>query len=53
MQAREHDLNPIEGPEALSLVTLLTRESWSAAGLAYPTYSRSETPYRFVAGRRG
>jgi hypothetical protein len=52
LQDREHDLDPIRGPEAVSLVDRLTRESWSAAGLPYPTYERSEIPVRFVPRRR-
>lgn len=39
---------PVHGPEAVSLVHRLTRESWSLAGLAQPTYTRAETPIRFV-----
>jgi hypothetical protein len=46
----EPDLHPIRGVEAISLVTRLTRESWSLSGRPWPEYTRSETPYRFVPG---
>ena len=49
LQAVEHDLSPIDGAEALSMVSRLTIESWSLAGRSMPTYDRAETPYRFVA----
>lgn len=52
LQPREKDLDPIDGPEALSLVTKLTLESWSAAGLPFPEYTRAEIPIRFVPRRR-
>jgi len=42
------DLASVRGPEAVSLVHRLTRESWSLAGLSVPSYTRSETPIRFV-----
>lgn len=48
LQAREHDLDPLSGPSALSLVARLTDESWSLAGLPWPSYSRREIPCRFV-----
>ena len=48
LQAVEHDLSPIDGAEALSLVSRLTIESWSLAGRSMH-YDRAETPYRFVA----
>jgi hypothetical protein len=48
----EPDLSPVHGAEAISLVTQLTRESWSLSGRPWPRYARSETPYRFVPGRR-
>jgi hypothetical protein len=51
LQAREHDFDPIHGPSALSLVTRLTDESWSLSGLPWPSYSRQETPYRFIRWR--
>lgn len=44
----EPDLDPISGAEAISLVTQLTRESWSLSGRPWPQYSRADTPYRFV-----
>jgi hypothetical protein len=47
---REPDPSPVSGVEALALVGRLTRESWSAAGLEVPRYSRSEIPVRFVPG---
>lgn len=36
------------GPEALSLVTRLTQESWATAGREFPRYERSQIPVRFV-----
>jgi hypothetical protein len=51
LSEREHDLSPITGAEAVSLVDRLTRESWSLAGLPEPTYTRSEIPIRFVPRR--
>ena len=48
LHAREEDPYPIRGEEALSLVTRLTREGWSLAGLSFPEYERSEIPCRFV-----
>lgn len=51
LQAREHDLDPISGAAALSLVTRLTAESWSLSGLPWPSYSRHEVPHRFVRWR--
>jgi len=42
------DPDPIFGAEAMSLAAVLTRESWSFSGQAFPDYSRSETPYRFI-----
>jgi hypothetical protein len=47
----EDDLNPINGPEALSLVTALTKESWTLSGRALPEYTRADIPCRFVPGR--
>jgi len=49
--APEIDLQPIEGPDAISLVTQLTRQSWALSGNPWPTYSRGEIPCRFVQGR--
>jgi hypothetical protein len=50
LSPREPDLTPVSGVEALALVSQLTREGWSAAGLEMPRYSRSEIPVRFVPG---
>lgn len=44
------DLDVTRGAEAISLITQLTRESWSLSGRPWPQYKRSETLYRFVAG---
>jgi hypothetical protein len=44
----EEDLSPVRGAEAVSLVYRLSREAWSLAGLEEPTYTRRETPWRFV-----
>jgi hypothetical protein len=52
LQAREDDLTPVRGPEAVALVERLTAESWSMAGLAMPSYTRDTIPWRFVPGRR-
>ncbi len=49
--APEIDLDPIEGPDAISLVTQLTRQSWALSGNPWPTYRRSEIPCRFIPGR--
>jgi hypothetical protein len=38
----EPDPLPVSGPDAVSLVERLTRESWTAAGLAFPEYSRGQ-----------
>jgi hypothetical protein len=51
LMRQEEDFSPVSGPDALSLVTRLTRESWSLSDLDVPTYSREATPYRFVSGR--
>ncbi len=48
LQATEGDLSPIDGAEAVALACRLTREAWSLAGLEEPSYTRAETPYRFV-----
>ncbi len=48
LQVAEKDLSPIQGTEALSLVTRLTIDSWSLGGLELPDYGRAETPYRFL-----
>ncbi len=42
------DAAPIRGEAAVSLVLALTLESWALAGREVPTYTRAETPYRFV-----
>ena len=52
LQETEDDPSPVVGAEAISLVTRLTIESWSIAGLEIPAYSRADTPYRFVPARR-
>ena len=52
LQAREEDLSPIAGAEAVSLVQKLTDESWALAGLPFPSYTRAEIPCRFVPRRR-
>ena len=51
LQTNEKDLSPVRGAEAISLVTRLTTESWSLAGLEIPSYRRADTPYRFVPSR--
>lgn len=38
----------VSGPEAISLVTQLTRESYGLARLPEPDYRREETPCCFV-----
>lgn len=48
LSKREDDLSPIQGAAAISLAARLSRHSWSLAGLAVPTYSRSQVPIRFV-----
>lgn len=47
----EVDFSPVFGPEAISLVHRLTLASFSLAGIARPTYSRSQIPCRFVPRR--
>lgn len=42
------DPDAVQGADAISLVTQLTRASWSLSGRPWPEYRRSETPYRFV-----
>jgi hypothetical protein len=51
LDAEGDDVVPCRGTAAVSLVWRLTRESWSLAGRAIPTYRRDETPYRFVPRR--
>ncbi len=48
LQATEEDLTPVRGVEAVSLVHRLTREAWSLSGMPEPSYTRAETPWRFV-----
>ncbi len=48
LQATEEDLSPLHGVEAVALVYRLTRESWSLSGKEVPTYTRRDTPWRFV-----
>jgi hypothetical protein len=48
LQATEEDLSPVWGAEAVSLVYRLSREAWSLSGMEEPSYSRPETPCRFV-----
>jgi hypothetical protein len=45
---REYDFSPVRGEAAVSLVERLTLEGWTEAGFELPTYSRSETVYRFA-----
>jgi hypothetical protein len=47
----EHDLSPLCGEEAVSLVKRLTDESWALAGPVQPSYTRDRIPCRFVPGR--
>jgi hypothetical protein len=47
----EPDPLPVAGPEAVSLVERLTRESWTAAGLTFPRYSRAQIPVSFTPRR--
>ena len=51
LDSAEHDLSPLFGAEAVSLVLALTRESYSLGGLAEPSYARSRIPCQFVPGR--
>ena len=44
----EVELDPIEGAAAISLVTQLTRQAWTLAGLPFPDYPREAIPCRFV-----
>jgi len=48
LSRQERDLTPVRGPDAVSLVMHLTRESYSLAGVAEPTYARDQVPVRFV-----
>jgi hypothetical protein len=47
----EPDPVPVSGPEAVSLVERLTRESWTAAGRAFPHYPREQIPVSFAPRR--
>lgn len=47
----EPDPVPLSGPEAVSLVERLTRESWKVAGRPFPAYSRKQIPIAFVPRR--
>ena len=51
LNLQDRDPHPIRGPEAVSLVWRLTRESWSLGGLENPIYNRASIPHRFVRGR--
>lgn len=51
LKASNADLDPLRGPEAVSLVDRLTREGWQLSGRRLPVYDRATTPCRFVAGR--
>jgi hypothetical protein len=44
----EAELDPVFGAEAISLVSRLTRSSYSLAGRPTPTYTRATIPCRFV-----
>ena len=48
LEESDIDPHPTFGAEAVSLASVLTREMWSLSGQAFPNYSRSDTPYRFV-----
>lgn len=51
LKAKEAELHPLEGVEAISLLTRLSKESHSLAGYAEPTYTRQQIPCRFVPRR--
>jgi hypothetical protein len=51
LSAVEADLYPLRGPEAISLVTRLSRESWLLGGRPFPEYRREDAPIRFVPRR--
>lgn len=44
----EADLDPVFGADAISLVSRLTRSSYSLAGLPTQNYTRATIPCRFV-----
>ena len=48
LAAGEHDLHPLHGADAVSLLTRLSAESWALTGRAWPSYARHEIPHRFV-----
>jgi hypothetical protein len=45
---QQADPEPVFGAEAISLVTRLTRSSYSLAGSPTPTYTRATIPCKFV-----
>lgn len=45
---QEADLDPVFGADAISLVSRLTRSSYSLAGRPTPTYTRATIPCKFV-----
>jgi hypothetical protein len=49
--AGETDPDPIDGAEAVSLLTRLSLESHRLAQLPEPTYTRAQIPVRFVPSR--
>jgi len=51
LASQEHDLTPVRGAEAISLVRSLTLESWSLSGAEMPSYARSEINIKFVPRR--
>lgn len=52
LQPVEHDLSPLRGAEAVSLVDRLTREAWAESGRPLPDYRRADVPVRFVPRAR-
>lgn len=44
----ESDPWPVRGPEAISLVTQITRDVWSLAGRPWPKYKRKDMPVRCI-----
>ncbi len=51
LRAEERDSTPIYGAQAITLVTRLSRSSWSLSGRPVPSYPRAQIPIRFVSGR--
>jgi hypothetical protein len=51
LSSQERDPAPLCGPDAISLVLHLTRESYSLGGLEEPAYTRDQIPCRFVPRR--